>query len=153
MRKIIAATGAALALTAAGLFGGMPALATGIKTLRGPVAITDQAPPPELYKTDVPKTRFQRAFPQQPPLITHRIDDSPKFEISRDENGCLECHGKDSYEEKNAPMAAKSHYTAPDGKESETLMMNRYFCTQCHVPQMDAKPLVENTFTASKAGK
>ncbi|MNW21429.1 Periplasmic nitrate reductase, electron transfer subunit precursor [compost metagenome] len=23
----------------------------------------------------------------------------------------------------------------------------RYFCTQCHVPQADAKPLVGNTFT------
>ncbi|MCB1961304.1 MAG: nitrate reductase cytochrome c-type subunit, partial [Rhodocyclaceae bacterium] len=22
----------------------------------------------------------------------------------------------------------------------------RYFCNQCHVPQFDAKPLVENTF-------
>ncbi|OAD21154.1 periplasmiC nitrate reductase, diheme cytochrome c subunit, partial [Candidatus Thiomargarita nelsonii] len=22
----------------------------------------------------------------------------------------------------------------------------RYFCTQCHAPQVDAKPLVENTF-------
>jgi nitrate reductase (cytochrome), electron transfer subunit len=26
------------------------------------------------------------------------------------------------------------------------LSPRRYFCTQCHVPQADAKPLVGNTF-------
>ena len=32
-------------------------------------------------------------------------------------------------------MVGVSHYIGPDGKEMETIMMGRYFCTQCHVPQ------------------
>ena len=29
---------------------------------------------------------------------------------------------------------------------SANVSARRYFCTQCHVPQADAQPLVENTF-------
>ncbi|BAN97353.1 hypothetical protein E05_25870 [Plautia stali symbiont] len=32
------------------------------------------------------------------------------------------------------------------GVMSSTVSPRRYFCLQCHVPQTDAKPVVENTF-------
>ena len=41
---------------------------------------------------------------------------------------------------------ADSHFIAADGTKMETLNMRRYFCNQCHVPQLDADPIVENTF-------
>ena len=31
--------------------------------------------------------------------------------------------------------------------------MDRYQCNTCHVPQVDAKPLVENTFVGNVAPK
>jgi cytochrome c-type protein NapB len=37
-----------------------------------------------------------------------------------------------------------------DGKVLDMLSSRRYFCTQCHVAQEDAKPLVQNTFTGAK---
>ena len=43
-------------------------------------------------------------------------------------------------------MAGKSHYIGAGGKEMQTISASRYFCTQCHVPQRDVKPLVENIF-------
>jgi hypothetical protein len=39
-----------------------------------------------------------------------------------------------------------SHYRDQAGRELSHLAPARYFCTQCHVSQVDAKPLVENTF-------
>ena len=41
---------------------------------------------------------------------------------------------------------AKSHYLDRDGKELPSISTRRYFCLQCHVPQFDAEPLVQNTF-------
>ena len=78
----------------------------------------------------------------QPPLIPHDMED---YGISTSQNDCLDCHGeKDS----DAPMPYKSHYTDRDGKTTESVSSLWYFCTQCHVGQVEAKPLVENTFQA-----
>ena len=54
----------------------------------------------------------------------------------------MECHGIDSYQKKNASKLGDSHLDA--GKKLVT--MDRYQCNTCHVPQVDAKPLVDNTF-------
>jgi cytochrome c-type protein NapB len=37
-----------------------------------------------------------------------------------------------------------------DGNVLSNVAPRRYFCLQCHVPQTDAAPIVENTFTPSK---
>jgi cytochrome c-type protein NapB len=39
-----------------------------------------------------------------------------------------------------------SHYLTRDNVTLGSLSPRRYFCTQCHVPQADTKPLVGNTF-------
>ena len=33
-----------------------------------------------------------------------------------------------------------------EGNRLDKISGTRFFCTQCHVPQVDAKPLVTNTF-------
>ena len=81
-----------------------------------------------------------RTFVHQPPLIPHAI---AEYDISTVQNDCLDCHGeKDS----DAPMPYKSHYTDRNGKTTESISSRWYFCDQCHVGQVDEKPLVENTF-------
>lgn len=83
-----------------------------------------------------------RTFVHQPPLIPHAVSE---YEIDTEENDCLECHGeKDS----GAPMPHASHFSDRDGKATEEVSPLWYFCTQCHVGQVDAKPLIENTFEA-----
>ena len=37
-----------------------------------------------------------------------------------------------------------------DGQELDNISPRRYFCTQCHVAQTDAKPLVENGFKRAR---
>ncbi|MHB8808557.1 MAG: nitrate reductase cytochrome c-type subunit [Desulfobulbaceae bacterium] len=81
-----------------------------------------------------------RTFEHQPPLIPHSVDE---YKITASQNDCLDCHGvKDS----GAPEPDDSHYEDRDDHKSDKVAAQWYFCTQCHVGQVDAKPLIENTF-------
>lgn len=61
-------------------------------------------------------------------------------------NKCLSCHSRVRTGESQAPMASVTHYQDRDGNFLAEISPRRYFCGQCHVAQVDAKPLVENTF-------
>ncbi|HMX16217.1 MAG TPA: nitrate reductase cytochrome c-type subunit [Rhodocyclaceae bacterium] len=79
-----------------------------------------------------------RTFDGQPPVIPHAM---PNFdEISLEENQCMGCHSPEKAKEKNAPRVGESHLVG------KVLSMARYQCNTCHVPQVDAKPLVDNQF-------
>ena len=43
-------------------------------------------------------------------------------------------------------MVSVTHFMDRDNNFLAELSPRRYFCTQCHVPQLDAKLLVENDF-------
>ncbi len=43
-------------------------------------------------------------------------------------------------------MISVTHFQNRDGNFLAELSPRRYFCLQCHVPQAELKPLVENTF-------
>ena len=43
-------------------------------------------------------------------------------------------------------MISITHFKTRDGAEMSSVSPQRYFCNQCHVPQKDVKPLVENQF-------
>ena len=43
-------------------------------------------------------------------------------------------------------MISITNFSDRDGQVLAAVSPRRYFCTQCHVPQHDAKPLVENQF-------
>ena len=80
---------------------------------------------------------------QQPPLIPHKVD---SYKITTNFNKCMDCHSWTRYREAGATKVSLTHFKDRDGKELSNISPRRYFCKQCHVPQTDAKPLVENTF-------
>jgi len=45
-----------------------------------------------------------------------------------------------------APMISVTHFQDRDGQVLADVTPRRYFCTECHVQQTDARPLVPNTF-------
>lgn len=96
-----------------------------------------------------------RTFSTQPPVIPHAVENFD--EITLEENQCLSCHGVDTYKKKNAPVIGDSHFIDRDGKKLATASAARHNCVQCHVPQVDAPPLVDNAFQGdvvpAKAGK
>ena len=52
--------------------------------------------------------------------------------------------------ETGATKVSLTHFKDRDGRELSNISPRRYFCTQCHVPQTDAKPLVDNTFQRAR---
>lgn len=85
-----------------------------------------------------------RTFSTQPPVIPHAVDNFN--EINLEENQCMDCHSAANFKKKNAPKIGDSHFIDRDGKKLDQASSARYNCVQCHVPQVDAPPLVESTF-------
>jgi cytochrome c-type protein NapB len=141
-KSIFAALGAigfALAIMAAPA---ATASADQVKSLRGSVAVDEADQAPDIHDPSAGK-RFERAFRQQPPLIPHKID---KYEIDMKVNQCMRCHDWPYNVKENAPKISETHYRNREGTALDVLSRNRWFCTQCHVPQTDALPLVDNSF-------
>ncbi len=116
---------------------------------------------------------IQRSFDNAPPLIPHSVEGLIPIKIG--ENACLGCHMPSVAKSMNATAIPASHFInfrpteviAKDGrimkkgkvvakskdyevfatKTDGKLYGGRYNCTQCHVPQSNAKPLVANNFT------
>lgn len=90
--------------------------------------------------------RIERSFENAPPLISHDIEDM--LPITQDNNMCLSCHDREVAESAGATPVPQSHiYDLRTMKKVASSVADaRYNCTQCHVPQAEAKPLVANTF-------
>ena len=108
-----------------------------------PVPFTETAPAPPLPADVTDDLRKTRNYPDQPPVIPHAIRD---YQIDLNSNRCLTCHSRQYTEASQAPMISVTHYMDRDGQTLATVSPRRYFCTQCHVPQTNAKPIVENRF-------
>lgn len=102
-----------------------------------------QPEPPRIANVVDTDVKRERIHPMQPPTIPHRIDN---YQVDRRANRCLSCHSRTRVSESRAPMVSVTHYVGRDGEVLAEVSPRRYFCTQCHVPQTDARPLVENTF-------
>jgi cytochrome c-type protein NapB len=143
----------ALALAATMLFSGLGVASAQEKLVseRGDVAI-DQTSKVEMFRPEKDKDIIPRDFQKQPPLIPHSIKG---YTITQNFNKCMDCHSKERADETGATKVAKSHYLDRDDKKSSNISPRRYFCHQCHVPQFDAKPLVQNTYkpAAKKGGE
>jgi nitrate reductase (cytochrome), electron transfer subunit len=110
-------------------------------------------PSPEAftYTESFPGTNeaLPRAYTGAPPQIPHRI--SNYVPVTAKSNQCLGCHDKPELIGKATkglptPMP-KGHYAqrfSLTKKSPKTLDNAIFVCTQCHVPQADVKPLVEN---------
>jgi cytochrome c-type protein NapB len=87
--------------------------------------------------------RRMRAYPEQPPTIPHSIEG---YQLTVNTNRCLSCHKREFTESSGAPMISVTHYMTRRAQMLADVSPRRYFCTACHVPQADIKPLVGNTF-------
>lgn len=84
-----------------------------------------------------------RDYVQQPPLIPHQINN---YRINLKSNKCMSCHSWANYRKQNATKISQTHFEDREEQVLANVSARRYFCTQCHVPQVNAKPLVENNF-------
>jgi len=111
--------------------------------LRGGGLVTDSSEAPDLKVYMKDQLPIARDYLQQPPLIPHQIED---YKITIKFNKCLSCHSWVNYKEKGATKISQTHFESRDGAILANVSARRYFCTQCHVPQVNAPPLVANTF-------
>lgn len=121
-----------------------PAGAQGLTdAMRGPTPVGEETKAPLLYPTENKDIRRTRNYTMQPPTIPHKIDG---YQLDRDFNRCMFCHARTSTEETGAIPVSITHYMDRDNNVLAEVSPRRYFCTQCHVPQADTKPLVGNSF-------
>ena len=111
--------------------------------MRGPVELDQTTQPPTMADPDNSDVRRMRNYAMQPPIVPHKIDG---YQIDRNANRCMMCHARTRTEQSQAPMISVTHFMDRQGNFLAELSPRRYFCLQCHVPQADLKPLVENQF-------
>lgn len=119
------------------------AVAQVVPQLTGARPVMEAMPAVPLPKWVTNDVRVARAFPEQPPVIPHSIEG---YQLSVNTNRCLSCHKREFTEGSGAPMISVTHYMTREGQMLADVSPRRYFCTACHVPQADVKPLVENRF-------
>jgi len=115
-----------------------------IYSLRGDADIDDESVPFPNRRIMIVDGGIDVTFGDQPPMVPHNID---KDRISLQENTCLKCHSKADSKLENAPKPTPSHFKDRDGEKKSKIVAGRYFCTQCHPPQANIKPLIKNNFT------
>lgn len=114
-----------------------------VVSLRGDAALSGSEADIDSKRVLTQEGGFKRTWKLQPPSISHTID---KERINLQENTCMRCHSPAAFEKEKAKKIGDSHFVDADGKVQKEVNGRRYFCTQCHTTQVDAKPLVENTF-------
>lgn len=107
----------------------------------------DSAPDVKTYAGKRPgqaTALIARTFDKQPPLIPHAIEG---MDIGPKSNDCWDCHNSNEFKGKKMPMVSLTHLLKqPAQGEDPELNLKRWQCNNCHVPQVDAPPLVENSF-------
>ncbi len=115
----------------------------GVASLRGKSVATEYDAAPALKRWEQDSAPLARDYVQQPPLIPHDIEG---YNINLKFNKCLTCHSWANYREAGATKISQTHFEDRDKNVLANVSARRYFCTQCHVPQRDARPLVGNQF-------
>lgn len=124
--------------------------AEAITSLRGATPLEADANPPSMARWQRDQAPIAREYIQQPPLIPHGIEG---YRVNLKFNKCLTCHSWANYQRARATKISQTHFVDRDGNALSNVSARRYFCTQCHVPQTDAPPLVENTFEPAIGGR
>ena len=119
------------------------AWAEDVESLRGANPMDEPAKTPRVMKWQDDREPITRDYMQQPPLIPHK---TKGYRINIKSNKCLTCHSWANYKEAGATKISQTHFNDRENNVLANIAPRRYFCTQCHVPQVNAKPLVENTF-------
>jgi cytochrome c-type protein NapB len=114
------------------------------------VSAPDRAPDIKAYDEKIPGVgqphMIARTFVGQPPLVPHAVE--KYVPLTAEENACLDCHITDELRGQKIPKVGQSHFskTAKRRDGSPAVDMSRFQCDSCHVPQVDAKPLVDSLF-------
>lgn len=114
-----------------------------VTSLRGNADLDQESSAPEPKKYAKDGEPIARDYVQQPPLIPHKIKG---YRVNLKSNKCLSCHSWKNYREAGATKISQTHFEDRDKHVLANVSARRYFCTQCHVPQVNAQPLVENKF-------
>ena len=112
-------------------------------SMRGVTPLDQTTQPPPIANTDNSDIRRARNYAMQPPVVPHKIEG---YQLDKNANKCMMCHARTRTQESQAPMISVTHFMDRQGNFLAELSPRRYFCLQCHVPQADLKPLVENEF-------
>lgn len=142
LRALLGAVfGGALVLAAGAIYAqGAPEI---VPRLTGANPPMGDVPAPPLARPITDDKRVMRNYPEQPPVIPHSIDN---YQLTLKTNRCLDCHRRQFTEGSGAPMISVTHFMDRDGQVLADVTPRRYFCTECHVQQTDATPLVPNNF-------
>ncbi len=115
----------------------------GANGLRGIAPLDKEVATPVMPKVVNDDIRRGRAFAMQPPVIPHQIDN---YQLDKNFNKCMTCHGRERVADSQAPMVSVTHFMDRDNNFRSEISPRRYFCTQCHVSQMEVKAPIDNTF-------
>lgn len=114
----------------------------GLESLRGVSELEDTRAADDFKK--YPREQIlESSYVYQPPLIPHNIRG---YEVSLNANKCLACHSWKNAKEMGATKISVTHYVNREDAVLADMSPRRYFCLQCHVPQANAKPLIQNNF-------
>lgn len=111
--------------------------------MRGATPLAQTVKPAPMVDPDNSDIRRTRNYAMQPPVIPHKIEN---YQTDKNANRCMMCHARTRTQESQAPMISVTHFQNRDGNFLAELSPLRYFCLQCHVPQANLNPLVENRF-------
>ncbi|WP_299688647.1 nitrate reductase cytochrome c-type subunit [uncultured Vibrio sp.] len=114
----------------------------GVESLRGASELEATRAADE-FKEFPRDQELESDYVYQPPLVPHNIR---SYEVSLNANKCLSCHSWKNAKEMGATKISVTHYMNREDAVLADVSPRRYFCLQCHVPQVNAKPLVENEF-------
>jgi nitrate reductase (cytochrome), electron transfer subunit len=120
----------------------------GLDSLRGSQDLSEDSKAPAFKRWQQDQRPIQRSYLQQPPLIPHSTEG---YRINLRQNKCLSCHSWRRYKDSGATKISLTHFRSRFGTELADVSPLRYFCTQCHASQRDARPLVDNTFKPVEA--
>ncbi len=112
-------------------------------SLRGLIELDVTRPADEFKKIPRDRPRYSSAYVYQPPLIPHQIR---HYELSTNANKCLSCHSFKNARDSGATKISVTHYATREGQVLSDVSPRRYFCLQCHVPQVAADALIDNNF-------
>jgi len=115
----------------------------GQPSLRGLTELDETRPADAPRQIPKDRSPFASAYVYQPPLIPHQIR---HYELSTNANKCLSCHSFKNSRESGATKISVTHYATREGQVLSDVSPRRYFCLQCHVPQVNARPLIVNDF-------
>lgn len=126
----------------------VPISAEEVKSLRGNNPLEQESLSAENKRWAKDSQPIARNYVQQPPLIPHS---TKGYIINLKSNKCMTCHSWSNYQQSKATKISQTHFKDRDGNDLATVSPRRYFCEQCHVPQINSEALIENTFEAVEA--